>query len=242
MTIEPPEAFFRQHGHMHTFPPRDQAAGNGNGPPPGEDDDPFGAEGPGEEANNTKPDVFELLGLTDIATLKPPAYLVDKLLATASLAVIYGPPGCGKSFVALDLSLSIAHGLPWQGRATQQGSVVYIAGEGLGGIRKRIQAWRDYHECTDDSVPFCLIRSSVNLVDASAAGDVHKLARTLRGGHQLVTVDTLSRAFVGGDENSAQDMGQFIANCDLIREASGRRSVPRDPKPREPTTYNPSAH
>ena len=40
---------------------------------------------------------------------------------------------------------------------------------------------------------------------------------------------------------SPQPRPAYVAGSNAAG-ASGRRSVPRDPKPREPTTYNPSAH
>ena len=38
---------------------------------------------------------------------------------------------------------------------------------------------------------------------------------------ELVVVDTLSRALAGGNENSPDDMGAFVRNCDKIRQATG---------------------
>jgi hypothetical protein len=37
----------------------------------------------------------------------------------------------------------------------------------------------------------------------------------------LVVVDTLARCMLGGEENSARDMGLFVAACDRIRMATG---------------------
>ena len=37
----------------------------------------------------------------------------------------------------------------------------------------------------------------------------------------LVVIDTLNRAMAGGDENSSQDMGNFIANCDRVAKVLG---------------------
>src|SRR5438034_1345408 len=37
----------------------------------------------------------------------------------------------------------------------------------------------------------------------------------------LVGVDTLARCFVGGEENSAKDMGLFVAGLDRLRAATG---------------------
>ena len=47
----------------------------------------------------------------------------------------------GKTFVALDMALSIAKGLPFHGLPTKQGAVAYIAGEGARGLLGRIEAW-----------------------------------------------------------------------------------------------------
>ena len=38
---------------------------------------------------------------------------------------------------------------------------------------------------------------------------------------KLVVLDTLSRTMPGGNENGPEDMGQYIANCDRIREEAG---------------------
>ena len=56
-----------------------------------------------------------------------------------------------------------------------------------------------------------MIRDAVGLLDPH--GDVAKLVRTLEpiAPVALTVIDTLARSFVGGDENSSQDMGKFIA-------------------------------
>jgi hypothetical protein len=54
-------------------------------------------------------------------------YLVKGLLAITGLAVIWGPPKCGKSFWAADLGLHIALGRDYRGHKVQQAPVVYVA-------------------------------------------------------------------------------------------------------------------
>ena len=58
---------------------------------------------------------------------------------------MHGAPGSGKSFCALDIGLSISAGMPWHDKATRQGSVLYIAGEGVGGLGRRVKAFERYH-------------------------------------------------------------------------------------------------
>ena len=53
--------------------------------------------------------------------------------------MLYGPSGVGKSFIALAWAYAIAHGLPWLGRAVRPGSVIYVAGEGGGGLGPRLK-------------------------------------------------------------------------------------------------------
>ena len=64
---------------------------------------------------------------------------------TAKAVMVLGTTsGAGKSFMALDMAGAIARGLPWRGKKTKQGRVVYIAAEGAGGtLRGRARC-----ECT----------------------------------------------------------------------------------------------
>src|SRR5687768_16766709 len=81
--------------------------------------------------------VSEIIG----AGLKPIAWLVRKYVEADSLALLFGDPGCGKSFAAIDLSCCIATGTPWHGNRTTSGAVFYIAGEGQNGLARRFAAW-----------------------------------------------------------------------------------------------------
>ena len=59
-------------------------------------------------------DPWKIYTLADAYEPRPPVeYLVGGLLAVPSLAIVYGPPGCLKSFLMADLAASVAGGLPW---------------------------------------------------------------------------------------------------------------------------------
>ncbi len=111
---------------------------------PDQDDNPFAAID--LNAPKEKTDTYRLLTIDDIQNRPPPKWLVDRHIPEKSVGFIYSEPGIGKSFLALDLSMSIAYGLPtWFGdnvSADSSASVVYIAAEGSYGFRNRIAAWR----------------------------------------------------------------------------------------------------
>ena len=48
--------------------------------------------------------------------------------------------------IALDLALTIAAGLPWNGEEARPGPVVYIAAEGADHVLRRADAWCAYHD------------------------------------------------------------------------------------------------
>ena len=71
-----------------------------------------------------------------------PAYLVDELIPSQGLVLIWGKQKTFKSFWLLDLMLHIAMGWPYRDRAVRQGPVVYCAFEGGHGYKGRIEAQR----------------------------------------------------------------------------------------------------
>jgi RecA-family ATPase len=75
-----------------------------------------------------------------LLALDSPEWLIEDMVPTGAQAVLYGPSGEGKSFLALDWALSNATGRTWLGRQVKQGRVVYVIGEGGGHMQQRVQA------------------------------------------------------------------------------------------------------
>ncbi|HYW80506.1 MAG TPA: AAA family ATPase, partial [Thermoguttaceae bacterium] len=73
----------------------------------------------------------------DQLQMRPPEWLLRGVLERDTFALVFGDPGCGKSFLAIDWACRIATGTPWRGHAVQGGPVVYIAGEGQQGFGRR---------------------------------------------------------------------------------------------------------
>ena len=155
-----------------------------------------------------------------------PQYLVKGLLLPGQLSCIYGAPKSGKSFLTLDLAYHVAQGLPWFGLRTRQARVLYVAAEGGQGLHQRIEALRWHKNAPDEGVEVYFLPLALDLRNRDGdAADVIGLAAYLEeigfGVPSLILVDTLSRCFAGGNENSADDMGEFIARCDWLRQETG---------------------
>ena len=83
--------------------------------------------------------------------LPPPEPLLEGLLFLDSLAMLFGPSGEGKSFVAIDWALSVATGLDWCEKPVAPGRVIYVSAEGRGGLGQRITAWEQAHGAYDET-------------------------------------------------------------------------------------------
>lgn len=150
-----------------------------------------------------------------------PPYLVKRVLNDNALSVLYGEPGVMKTFVTLDLALHVAMDKPWHGQRVHGGPVVYVACEGGRSIEDRLAAFCQHHGIERANVPFHVLPETVNLgaKDGDAAALVEAVGQI--GDVKLIVIDTLSRALFGGNENSPDDMGTFVACCDAIRRKTG---------------------
>lgn len=160
---------------------------------------------------------FEVIPDDDFMGGPPPSWIVKGLVPEAELLVLFGESTAGKSFVALDLFGAVARGVPWRGLKVKQRRVVYIAAEGAGGMRKRLQAYKQHHGA---SPGMGIIKAAPNLLQRDDALDVVKAIHAY-GGADVVIVDTFAQATPGANENAAEDMGKALAHCRGISKALG---------------------
>lgn len=155
-------------------------------------------------------------------------WLVKGLLTRGELSMLAGPSQSGKSFLAIDLAMSIARGIPWMGRRVRRGGVVYQAGESAKGVRRRrLPAYRIAHalEPTDD-IPFVMLSRPVDLygnADHAPAliAEIKHWGARMSVPLELVVIDTYAAATPGADENSAKDMTVVLARCQKVAEETG---------------------
>lgn len=162
---------------------------------------------------------FRFIAVADLE-YRAPEYVIEDLIETETLGLIFGDPGCGKSFLAVDIALSVATGTPFHGRATKQGAVFFIAGEGHNGLARRFAAWSQARGVSLAGVPLFKSERAAQLLDSESAKAVADAVKSLAAQHgspALIIIDTLARNFGAGDENNTRDMSEFVAAVDDLK-------------------------
>jgi hypothetical protein len=157
-----------------------------------------------------------LLTLADLAELPPPSFTVEDMISAGGFNVLFGPSGGGKTFLALDFALCAAYGVEWWGQAVRQGPIAYVAAEGVSALHIRVEAWKASRRIAEDSDAFFVFPEAVNFFSDETTSLVAAIDR-LETPPTLIVVDTMARCMVGGDENSARDVGLFIDGVDRVR-------------------------
>ena len=145
-----------------------------------------------------------------------PNWLIKDVCETESLMQIFGSPKSGKSFVAVAMSCAIASGQDFYGNTAYKKPVLYICGEGQRGIKRRLSAWQQAQYSLEE-VPLYLSDRAVRIGDKD---DFERLTqeieaiKDIEGDIGMIVVDTFQRNFGGGNENSAEDVGNFIHQLD----------------------------
>jgi hypothetical protein len=148
--------------------------------------------------------------------------LIKRVLPATGTAMLFGPSGSGKSFVAIDMALAVVRGIPWRGQRTRQGRVAYVVAEGGAGFRKRLTAYVQHQgiPLADLNGVFGVIAAPPNLLAPSDVDDVITALKEF-GGAQLIVLDTYAKCTPGADENSGEDMGRALGHCEQIQAATG---------------------
>lgn len=146
-------------------------------------------------------------------------WLVKDMLPAKSFAAIYGRSGAGKSFFAMYLAAMVASGREAFGLDTEQGDVVYLALEGGAGLRRRRDALMQRYDLPDD-LPVHFVKAQMNL--RSTLDDLNALIEVIRERGlrpAVIFIDTLARAYAGGEENSSAEMMQFVSVMAALQDA-----------------------
>lgn len=149
-------------------------------------------------------------------------FLINGVLPLRGLVGLYGAPGTGKTFVALHMAYCISRGYDFLGRRSEQAAVIYCALEGGGVFPNRCAAYVKHYGLNEqEQSDFGLVRTPMNLRTKNGHGPAlsELIKQSQDQGHsvRLVVIDTLNRAFEGGDENSGADMGAFLSQAEALQ-------------------------
>lgn len=180
-------------------------------------------------ASIVKPGTGRLTFLEDLGDVVELPSIVKNLILGATSCLLYGPPGLGKTFLAVDLAAAmtdavVTPGRQWRGRYVEPGAVLYYCLEGTAAFKNRLHALRQEGRLSDGS-PLAVNYNKLNLLETGVSqkivGDVktaeQKYARPVR----LVVIDTLAAATPGGDECTSKDMGKALDAIQQVVNATG---------------------
>ncbi len=172
-------------------------------------------------ANTNLPELrYKLLSIDEVYNSPPMDWIIKGIIPKVGLTALYGASSSGKSFLLLDLALTVVTGEAfWFGRRVNAVPITYVCLEGESGLGKRLKAWFTYtNKALPKSIRF--ITQPFNLLTE----DVNELVKAIvKAGHTggMIIIDTLNRAAPGADENSPVDMGKIISSSSNLQRLTG---------------------
>ncbi len=174
---------------------------------------------------NSTPCANIFLRVEDLVdNIKPIEWLIEDFVERDSLTLIYGAPASGKSLLSMDWACCIATGTAWLGKHdVEKGGAYYVAAEGLNGLSRRFRAWSIGRKQSLKGAPLYQSSRGIQVLDRNSVlamvADIEAIVEQTGTPPMVAVIDTVARSFGAGDENSTEDMSNFIQNIDeLIRK------------------------
>lgn len=172
---------------------------------------------------------FEPMSFDELMAMPDKEWLIDQIVGARDLGMIYGAPGCGKTFVGINMIVAACTGSQWAGRfqPARALNVAYCAGEGVSGLPSRFRA--ALYPFGVSTLPnFTFYKTIPQLYGDEDTLTIYSirqfvtewLARLEAGTAKpldILFIDTLHTASIGAEENATKDMGVVIRAC---RDAS----------------------
>ena len=172
---------------------------------------------------------YEPIKLTDL--LDGPTevtWIMEPFIPPTSTVLLAGRSGVGKTWLSLDIALSIVSGIPWLGQFPVQQGPVLIVDEENSELLLRIrllQLLHSYALSPRDLPLYTLIGKMINLSPTKLAGGFNEsYDGLLKAIYQvepvLVIFDSLTRCH-RANENSANEMAAMFANVKHLIDETG---------------------
>jgi AAA domain len=161
---------------------------------------------------------------------EPPQWLVKRMLPRSGVALLSGQYAAGKTFVGVDLSLSLVFGREFLARRVRSGSVLWIAAEGGGEIDSRVEAARagKFQDGHAGEIPFFVTEPPAGLsqhniitwLEHAVADALWESAEKFDADLRLVVIDTLAACFNITDENDNAEAARLMKELARVGNAS----------------------
>ncbi len=139
---------------------------------------------------------------------RPPEYLVDAVLPVGSNGILRGETMAFKTFTALNLAHSVSTGRPFFGHTVfKPGKVIYVCGDGMGGIPRRLKALEISEGKFNDDV-YLYLDSRFRIDDPEIMAELRQSIEELQP--VLIIFDALTSLAFTMDENSRLDVASTI--------------------------------
>ncbi len=185
------------------------------------------AELPREAIFTGRPESHLRVSFLDNLVLTFPDWLIEGIVPSRGVTMIFAPSGAGKTWVVDDWAVHVAARKSWQGRPVMGGGVFYIAAEGAYALPERSLNAMQRAKVSPVDLPFAIQREAIVFNDAAAhltlkAEDLRReFARRNHPPIALVVVDTYAECLLGSDsdgEVTTDWMRQFRTFLRLVAE------------------------
>jgi hypothetical protein len=164
-------------------------------------------------------------------TIKVPSEVVAGFLHLGSKGVLGAPPKIGKTWLLIDLAVSVASGLPWLGLPTTRGRVLLVNFEiQQHHIRNRLRLVANAKTAAMDNPTLI----ALNLLDvwtlrghASPFTELLPIMaeRVKNASYSLIIIDPIYKGMGGMNENDAGDIGMLLNAFEHLAVESGAAVV-----------------
>jgi len=176
-----------------------------------------------------EPSPFRALTFSELMQKPDKEWLVENVIGVGDLGMLWGAPGSGKTFVALDLIMACVceiEGVQWGDsfQVMRPLKIAYCASEGHGGLKARfaaaVQRWNIPEAVINERLRIFedapQLYNNKSLHNAESFGR-HFEESTGWGGCDLLILDTFHGCTYGANENDAQDAGVILGDAKAIQ-------------------------
>lgn len=175
------------------------------------------------------PDAFSFDTFDECAEFAEKTWLLKNAIAIGENSTWYGPPGCGKSALLLDMAYHIANRSHWQWHeymhdedfSVEPRATVYFALERANLTKIRMGAYKTRDNPV--SLPIAVVSETINLLDPDCAEEIIDTVLKFEAYGKcpvgLIIIDTFSKAIANADEDKAQTQNLAAATLKRIHDS-----------------------